>query len=441
MDRESYRQVRALPVRLLLCGLIASAAATSTGSGPAWSQDSSAAAETAAAPAPVPELLGPDELRKLVAPVALYPDDLLAIVLPASTNPLQIVQAQRFLENRKTDQKLQPDPEWDPSILALINYPEVVSKMNADLDWTEDLGNAVIDQQSDVMDMIQQIRAETYARGYLQSNETQVVIQEKETIIIEPSDPDYIYIPDYPPEAVYIEQPIVYPPPVYVSHYPYYWSPAATFFAGAIIGGAFGYGFDWDDDDIDINIGDNCCGGDINIGNDINIGSGNRVEHRTGDRFNADRQRVNGSDKLKWSGDKARQRQATGKKRAAAKSAGTLPAKGTGARAKQTGGTGNAAQNKRAGDVKAKGGKSSGLGTYEPGRKAGAAGKKGKQSLQSSQSRQKSQFSGQNRSRQSSGAFGGYGGSSSTIMRQSSRGNSSFKSSGRSGGRSRGGRR
>jgi hypothetical protein len=438
MDLGNDRRIRAFTAWLLLCALVALAGATSFAGGSAAAQESSASQE---AVAPAAEPLGPDELRKLVAPVALYPDDLLAIVLPASTNPLQIVQAQRFLDNRKTDQKLQPDPEWDPSIFALINYPEVVSKMNADLDWTEDLGNAVIDQQSDVMDMIQQIRAETYASGYLQSNETQVVIQEKETIIIEPSDPDYIYIPDYPPEAVYIEQPIAYPPPVYVSHYPYYWSPAATFFAGAIIGGAFGYGFDWDGDDIDINVGDNCCGGDINIGNDINIGSGNRVEHHTGDRFNADRQRVNGSDKLKWSGNKARQKQATGKKRAAAKSAGTLPAKGTGARAKQTGAAGNAAQKKRAGDAKAKGGRSSGLGTYEPGRKADAAGNKGKQSLQSSKPRQKSQRSGQNRSRQSSGAFGGYGGSSSTMMRQSSRGNSSFKSSGRSGGRSRGGGR
>ena len=100
---------------------------------------------------------GPEELRKLVAPIALYPDELLAVVLPASTNPLQIVQAQRYLDKRKADQKLQPDANWDPSVLALLNYPEVVSKMNDDLQWTEDLGNAVIDQQKDIMDMIQQV--------------------------------------------------------------------------------------------------------------------------------------------------------------------------------------------------------------------------------------------------------------------------------------------
>jgi Protein of unknown function (DUF3300) len=220
------------------------------------------------------------------------------------------VQAQRFLDKRNTDQKLQPDAEWDPSILALINYPEVVSKMNADLDWTEDLGNAVIDQQQGVMDMIQQIRAETYAGGYLKSDDKQVVVQEKETIIIQPADPEYIYVPNYDPQVVYVDHGpyYSYPPPVYyATPYPYYWSPAATFFAGAFVGAAFGYGFNWGGGDIDINYGSGCCGGaNINTG-DINIG--NRVDHRTGDRFNADRQRVNGGDKLKWNGNKARQKQ------------------------------------------------------------------------------------------------------------------------------------
>ena len=121
------------------------------------------------------DLLGPDELRRVVAPVAFYSDDLLAIVLPASTNPLQIVEAQRFLKKRKKDQKLEPNAEWDPSILALINYPEVIEKMNADLEWTKALGNAVIDQLDDVMDMIQQLRAEAASSGYLQANEFQVV--------------------------------------------------------------------------------------------------------------------------------------------------------------------------------------------------------------------------------------------------------------------------
>jgi hypothetical protein len=429
-------------LRLLACGLIGWVGAALEDGAPAWAQGEAAAQEAAVQGAAAPaELLGPDELRKLVAPVALYPDDLLAIVLPASTNPLQIVQAQRFLDKRKTDQKLEPDPEWDPSILALINYPEVVSKMNADLDWTENLGNAVIDQQQDVMDMIQQIRAEAYASGYLQSNETQVVIQEKETVIIEPSDPDYIYIPDYPPEAVYIahpEHPIYYPPPVYVSHYPYYWSPAATFFAGAFVGAAFGYGFNWGGGDIDINYGGNCCG-NINIGGDVNIGSGNRVEHHTGDRFNADRQRVNGSDKLKWNGNKARQKQAGGKKRAGGKTAGTLPAKGAGARAKQAGKAAGTGQKKRAGDLQGK--NRSSLGNYQSGRDASKLSNQGKRSKQSLQKKRSGTYGGggysaQTRSKQKAGAFGGYGRGGNAV-RSSNRGRSSFTRSGGGGGRRR----
>src|SRR5262249_13779131 len=158
-----FRPRKLAPARLVLCGLVGWAGSVLCDAAPGWAQESPAAQEAAAAPAPA--LLGPDELRKLVAPIALYPDELLAVVLPASTNPLQIVQAQRYLDKRKADQSLKPDDSWDPSVLALLNYPEVISKMNADLDWTENLGNAVMDQQKDVMDMIQQIRAETYEGG------------------------------------------------------------------------------------------------------------------------------------------------------------------------------------------------------------------------------------------------------------------------------------
>ena len=93
-------------VRLLLCGIMGWAAAASGDATPARAQEGSAPQEAAAAPA---AQLSPEELRKLVAPIALYPDELLAVVLPASTNPLQIVQAQRYLDKRKADQKLQPD--------------------------------------------------------------------------------------------------------------------------------------------------------------------------------------------------------------------------------------------------------------------------------------------------------------------------------------------
>jgi hypothetical protein len=435
MKVEAFGRHGRTRASLALCGLVGWAVLVPCDVLPVRAQETSATQEAAAAPAP--QLLGPEELRKLVAPVALYPDDLLAIVLPASTNPLQIVQAQRFLDKRKTDQTLQPNSEWDPSILALINYPEVVSKMNADLDWTQALGNAVIDQQQDVMDMIQQIRAETYAGGYLKSNDKQTVVQEKETIIIQSADPQYIYVPTYDPQVVYIDHGpyYSYPPPYYAAPYPYYWSPAATFFAGAFVGAAFGYGFNWGGGDIDINYGSGCCGGgNINTG-DINIG--NRVDHHTGDRFNADKQRVNGNDKLKWNGNKARQKQATGKQRAARNKAGTLPAKtrGTGATAKQTGKATGTGQKKRAGDLK--GGSSSTLGNYQSGRDASKLSNQGKRSQQSLQSKRSGQtyggggYSAQTRSKEKSGAFGGYGRGASEV-RNSNRGRSSYTTSGRS---------
>src|SRR5262245_44443126 len=231
-------------------------------------------AQEAAEEAAMPALLGPVELRQVVAPVAFYSDDLLPIVLPAATNPVQILQAHRFLEKREKDKKLQPNAEWDPAILALINYPEVIQKMNADLEWTTALGNAVIDQLEDVLYMIQQMRAEAAGSGYLQSNVMQVVIWEDDYWHIDPYDPDYIYIPDYPPDhpifnppdrppgdgLVRPEHPIAYPPPPYVSHHPY-WSPGAVFFAGAILGSEFGYGVNWGDRDININVGADCCRG------------------------------------------------------------------------------------------------------------------------------------------------------------------------------------
>jgi hypothetical protein len=231
-------------------------------------------------------------------------------------------------------------------------------------------------------------------------------------------------------------QPIAYPPPSYVGQHPY-WAPGATFFAGAFLGAAFGYGVNWGGGDIDINYGDNCCrGGNINTG-DINIG--NKVDHRTGDRFNADKQRVNGRDTMKWNGNKARQKAATGKPAGGRAKAGTLPAKkaGTGAAAKQTGG----AKKARAGDLQQPNrGNGGSFGDYQSGRDAGKFGNKGKSSLQNSRSRQQPAGSlskqDRSRSRSNAGAFGGYS-SGSSVYRQSSRGGRSFGGGG--GGRRGGG--
>ena len=117
--------------------------------------------------------LTPAELEELVGPIALYPDDLMSIVLPASTYPLQIVQAARYLEDYESNNDLAPDDDWDDSVVALLNYPEVIELMNEDLDWTWALGEAALYQQTELLDAIQDFRERADAAGNLQTYERQ----------------------------------------------------------------------------------------------------------------------------------------------------------------------------------------------------------------------------------------------------------------------------
>jgi hypothetical protein len=176
------------------------------------------------------ELASADELYDLVGPIALYPDDLVAIVLPASTYPLQVVQAARFLEDRERNPDLAPDEEWDDSILALLNYPEVLALLNDDLDWTYDLGEAVLNQRADVLDAIQGFRDEAYAAGNLRTDDRQTVARNNGTIEITPADPKVIYVPYYEPERVVVYQtaPVYY---YYPRRYPVYYYPYPAHYA------------------------------------------------------------------------------------------------------------------------------------------------------------------------------------------------------------------
>ena len=165
------------------------------------------------------------ELEELVGPVALYPDDLLAIVLPASAYPLQVAAAARFLEERNVDPTLEPDPDWDDSIVALLNYPEVVELLNDDLDWTYRLGEAVVAQQSDVVAAVESFRDRAYTAGNLKSDDYQTVAHEQGAIRISPVAEDVIYVPYYEPARVVHYQPrpvyYYYPRPCPVYYYPY----------------------------------------------------------------------------------------------------------------------------------------------------------------------------------------------------------------------------
>ncbi|HLX62971.1 MAG TPA: DUF3300 domain-containing protein [Planctomycetota bacterium] len=149
--------------------------------------------------APNIEKFTTDELHKLVAPVALYPDALLAQVLPASTYPIQIVEAYRYTQTAEHAENPPENCTWDSSVIALLHYPPVLKKMNDDLTWTEQLGMAVTYQMADVTAAIQQVRAEAQAAGNLKTNDKQNVIVEREVIQIVPASPDTIYVPIYDP--------------------------------------------------------------------------------------------------------------------------------------------------------------------------------------------------------------------------------------------------
>ena len=152
------------------------------------------------------------ELEKLLAPIALYSDALLAQMLPASAYPIQIVQAQRWLDRHpdaaaKNDFSGIDNENWDPAVKALVRFPTVLKRMSDDLDWTTDLGDAAVNQPQDVADVIQALRAKADQTGALTTTQQQTVTrttQDNRTFIsIEPTQPDVIYVPTYDPVAVF----------------------------------------------------------------------------------------------------------------------------------------------------------------------------------------------------------------------------------------------
>jgi hypothetical protein len=210
----------------------------------------------------------PEEIDQIVAPIALYPDSLLAQTLAASTYPLEIVQAGRFVQKNKDlkGEKLMQaakDQEWDPSVKAMLEFPDVLLMMNEKLEWTEKLGNAFLSQQRDVMASVQRLRKKAQETGNLKTTKEQVVKIEKETqvIVIESANPQVVYVPAYNPTVVYGAWPYpAYPPyPVYP---PGYVAGAAFAFGvgvavGAAWGGYGGWGCGWGNNEVNINASTN----------------------------------------------------------------------------------------------------------------------------------------------------------------------------------------
>jgi hypothetical protein len=183
------------------------------------------------------DLFPADQIEQMVAPVALYPDALIAQIMMASTYPLDVVQANRWQKkHEKLEgedlQKAVDEQEWDESVKALVFFPSVLTFMSDNLDWTQDLGDAVLEQQADVTDAIQRLRGEAEATGALASNEEQRVEKAGDTIVIQPAQPEVVYVPSYDPVKVYGQS----APPAQ-SYYPDAYSDAMDSYAAGYAAG------------------------------------------------------------------------------------------------------------------------------------------------------------------------------------------------------------
>jgi hypothetical protein len=206
----------------------------------------------------------PEELEQIAAPIALYPDPLLAQVLMAATYPLEVVQAARFVQANPglTGDRLAEALQarrWDDSVKSLVTFPQVLGMMNDKLDWTQKLGDAFLEQQQDLMDAVQRLRARAQAQGTLATTPQQTVTIEaaapQPIIQIEPANPQVIYVPTYNPSVVYGPWPYPAYPPYY--YYPPGWLIPGVFFTfgvGFVVGTALWGVCDWHRHDVHIDI-------------------------------------------------------------------------------------------------------------------------------------------------------------------------------------------
>jgi uncharacterized membrane protein YgcG len=175
-----------------------------------------------------------EELDQMLAPIALYPDSLIAQILMASTYPLEVVQAERWMKQNKTltgdalDDALK-EKSWDPSIKSLCHFPDVLFAMSDKLDQTSKLGDAFLDQEDEVMATIQELRRKAEIQGNLKTTKEQKVIHDADAIRIEPANPRVVYVPVYDP--FYVFGPWWYP-----AYPPYYWYyPPGVMITGGFI--------------------------------------------------------------------------------------------------------------------------------------------------------------------------------------------------------------
>jgi uncharacterized protein DUF3300 len=263
----------------------------------------------------------PEQLEQVAAPIALYPDSLLAQVLMASTYPLEVVQAARFVKvnpNLKGDQLNErlKEENWDDSVKSLVNFPQVLSLMDQKLDWTQKLGDAFLGQQKELLDAVQRLRARAQKEGNLKSTPEQkvtvepaaaaapapaapgqpppapqtVVVQQQpaQVITIEPTNPQVVYVPSYNPTVVYGAWPYPASPP----YYPYppgyaFGAAALSFGVGMAVGAAVWGNTNWH-------------GGEVNINNSNYQNFSNNVNRSDVANQRTQRQQGQGGNRSQW---------------------------------------------------------------------------------------------------------------------------------------------
>lgn len=305
--------LRARLLAIILCSGLGTVAVLGPALGQAAAQTSPprpAAAPARIAVAPGSERLSQAQLEQLLAPIALYPDQLLTQMLMAATYPLEIVQAKRWrdrnaaLTGAALEQALGGQP-WDASVKSLVPFPDVLTLMNDQLEWTQQVGDALLAQQQDVFNAIQVLRGRAQASGALQSGPQQSVTvtqnvtpppvagaaaptvpPAQQIITIAPAQPDTVYVPAYDPNVVYGSWPYPQSPPYYYPP-PVGWGLGSALLTGmafaggaAIVGGLWGWGSaNWGGGDINIDA-DRVNNINRNVNRDrTNIGSGNRWQH------------------------------------------------------------------------------------------------------------------------------------------------------------------
>lgn len=232
------------------------------------------------------------EIEQLVAPIALYPDALVAQMLMASTYPLEVAEAARWSKANPSFtggelQEAMQQKAWDPSVKSLTAVPQALAMMSENIEWTQKLGDAFLGQRKDVMEAIQRLRAKAKGAGNLKSSNEQTVKTEQQgdvsVIVIEPTNPEVIYVPAYNPTVVYG----AWPYPTYV---PYYYHPpgytagavALSFSVGVMVGSAMWGGANWGSSNVYIN---NTRYNNFNRTNVQNANWQHNPEHRRGAQY------------------------------------------------------------------------------------------------------------------------------------------------------------